>query len=152
MNLDMEQKNYNMLILKTAILIVLAMFLTTSLSAQKKAWFDAEGKITSKSNAIYYRPSPKKVKNGYWIRDYYKSGKLLTEAFSETKTPSKEKYRGIRKIYFETGELKKEEFYDNGKPEGVWRTFYKNGKIKTKGKYRNGEKVGVWKSFYKNVY
>jgi len=147
----MEQKNYNMSFIKASILIVCLLFLTTSLSAQKKTWFDVDGNITSKSNGVYYRPSPKKVKNGYWISDYYKSGKLYTEAFSENKKPSKEKYRGMRKIYFETGELKQEEFYKNGKPDGVWRTFYKNGKIKTKGKYRNGEKVGVWKSFYKNI-
>ena len=156
MNPVMEQKNYNIsndTIMKasTIIILVFMMFITNSLFSQK-IWFDADENLTNERNGVYYRPAPKKVKNGYWISNYYKSGKLQMEAFSENKTPLKEKYRGIRKIYFETGELKKEEFYDNGKPEGVWKTFYKNGKIKTKGKYRNGEKVGVWKTFYKNVF
>jgi len=136
----------------TFTILIFILFLATTTSAQQTIWFDAEGKTTTKQNGIYYRPTPKKVKNGYWISNYYKSGKIQMEGFSEVKTPSKEKYRGIRKIYFETGELKHEEFYLNGKPEGIWKTYYKNGKIKTKGKYRNGEKVGVWKTFYKNVF
>ena len=140
------------LISKTIIAFLFIVFMTTSISAQNKIWFDVDGKVTTKENGKFYRPNPEKVKNGYWIKDYYKSGKLLMEAFSEKKTPLKEKYRGIKKTYFETGELKTQEFYSNGKREDVWKTFYKNGKIKTKGKYRNGEKVGVWKTFYKNVF
>ena len=132
--------------------LLLTLFISSSLFAQKTIWFNADGKISSKENGVYYRPKPKKIKNGYWITHYYKSGKIRMEAFSETSTPLKEKYQGIRKIYFETGELKEHEYYYNGKPEDVWKTFYKNGKIKTKGKYSNGEKVGVWKTFYKNVF
>jgi len=136
----------------TVSITVIMVFLSTTIFAQKTIWFTDNGSITTKEDGIYYRPAPKKVKNGYWITEYYKKGAVRTEAYSETNIPFKEKYRGIRKIYFETGELQQEEFYENGKPEGIWKTYYKNGKIKTKGKYRNGEKVGVWKTFYKNVY
>ena len=110
----------------TVILILFSVFFTSSLFSQKTTWFDEDGNITSEGKGSYYRPAPKKVKSGYWISEFYKSGKLRMEAFSETNTPSREKYSGIRKIYFETGELQKEEFYENGKPEGVWKTFYKN--------------------------
>ncbi len=158
MNQVMEQNGYNILSnnkikmrTSTVLILLFITFFTSTITAQETIWLDADGQQTSKQKAVYYRPTPKKVKNGYWISHYYKSGKLKMEAFSETKKNRKEKYRGIRKIYFETGELKEEEFYKNGKPEGIWRTFYRNGKIKTKGKYSNGEKVGVWKTFYKSV-
>ncbi|CAM1373483.1 conserved exported hypothetical protein [Tenacibaculum litopenaei] len=160
----------------TWILVLFVGLMTTSLTAQETTWFDANWQVTTKDNAKYYRPSPKKIKDGYWIVDYYQNGKVQMEGFSSVNTPGEEnfeglvtyyfengtpsheanykdgKLHGIRKVYYESGELKEQGKYKNGKREGIWKTFYKNGKIKEKGKYKNNEKVGVWKTFYKNVY
>lgn len=147
-----------------------------SLSAQETTWFDSNWKKTTKEKASYYRPVPKKIKNGFWIVDYYMDGNILKEGFGINFTKNKEgfeglvvayhpngkpsskanyrkgKLHGVRRTYYDTGELKEQVRYTHGKENGVWKTFYKTGKIKTKGKYRDGEKVGVWKTFYKNVY
>ena len=144
--------------------------------AQEKTWYNNNWKKVSQSEAAYYIPTPKKVKNGYWIVKYYKNGQKFTEGFSTDSKITNEAYEGVvnyynangsiakkesyrngelnglKKVYFSTGELKSVGRYRNGKEDGVWKTFYKNGKIKTRGKYKKGEKVGVWKTFYKNIY
>ncbi len=144
------------------------------LVAQEVVWFDAQWNETSENQADYYRPTPTKVKKGYWVIDYYKNGAvkregyakkirrnkkgfegLVVEYFINGKTAKSYNYKrgvlhGVSKEYFSTGELKTQTRYRNGKREGVWKEFYKSGKIKTKGKYHEGEKVGVWKTFYKN--
>ncbi|CAL2088578.1 MORN repeat variant [Tenacibaculum sp. 190524A02b] len=162
----------------TLLFVILVGFLTTSLIAQEKTWYDANWQETTEDLAVYYRPEPKKIKDGYWIVDYYKSGQVQMEGFSSVNAAAegKEKFNGlvtyfhsngkvshkanykngnlhgVRKVFYETGELKEQGKYKNGKREGVWKIFYRNGKIKEKGKYKNGEKAGVWKTFYKNTY
>ncbi|WP_086031138.1 toxin-antitoxin system YwqK family antitoxin [Tenacibaculum holothuriorum] len=160
----------------TLILLMFVGFLTYNVTAQETIWFDANWKETNKENAEYYRPTPKKQDNGFWIIDYYKNGNVQMEGFSKTNVPHEEKFDGlvlyyhkngkpfhkanykngvldgVRKVFYESGDLKEQGKYKEGKRDGIWKTFYKNGKIETKGKYRNGEKVGVWKTFYKNVY
>lgn len=148
-------------------------FFTLSVSAQETIWFDKNWQETTKDNSFYYRPDPKKMKEGYWIVDYYKNGQVQMEGYSTVKTPNKEVFdglvtyyhengkpshkanyvdgelNGVRKVFYESGELKEQGRYKNGKRQGNWKTFYKNGKIKTKGRYKDNEKVGVWKTFYK---
>ena len=163
--------------ISTLLIAFFTVFLTSSVSAQDSTiWFDQNWQPTTKENYQFYRPAPKKVKNGFWIVDYYKNGQIQMEGFSTVNKPNEEEFdglvlyyhengkpfhkanykngklHGIRKVYYETGELKEEGKYVEGKREGIWKTFYKNGKIETKGKYSDNEKVGVWKTFYKNVY
>ena len=162
--------------MKTSVLITLVFgFLTTSLCAQEKIWLDSNWNVSTKENASYYRPVPQKKDNGFWIVDYYKSGKKQMEGFSFNTKLNEEKFEGLviyyheneavfQKVFYEkgkpvgkfsefydTGEVKRMGKYEEGKRKGVWKEFYKNGKIEKKGKYKNGEKVGVWKTFYKNV-
>jgi len=160
----------------TLLITIVVGFLTSSLTAQETVWFDSNWKVSTKEKAIYYRPTPKKMNNGFWIVDYYISGKKQMEGFSISAEPNQEKYQGIVYYFYEngndfqivnyvegkpdgkfsefyeSGELQRTGKYSDGLREGVWKTFYKNGKIETKGKYRKGEKVGIWKTFYKNVY
>lgn len=160
----------------TLIIVILISFITFSAVAQNTIWFDKNWQETTEGNHEYYRPNPKKIKDGFWIVDYYKNGQIQMEGYSTINKPDEEifdglviyyhangkpfhkanykngKLDGIRKVFYESGELKEQGKYADGKREGVWKTFYKNGKIETKGKYRNNEKVGVWKTFYKNVY
>ena len=131
--------------------LIFVVFLTSTLTAQEKTWLDKNAEVSTKDSAEFYYTKTK-LGNGYWIKEYYKSGKLHMEGLSKVALGYKNKLDGVINLFFETGELKEEQFYVNGKKEGVWKTYYKNGKIKSKGKYRNGEKVGVWKTFYKNVY
>lgn len=150
-------------------------FLITSVSAQETIWLDANWQKTTKEKASFYRPSPQKKDNGFWIVDYYKNGQIQMEGFSFTNVYNDEQFEGLvkyyfatgtlshelnfsngklegnRKEYYESGELKEHAKYKNGKRDGIFKAYYKNGKIETKGKYSNGEKVGVWKTFYKNL-
>lgn len=161
---------------RTTILIIffVSLFITKMSFAQETIWFDENWQETTKAKSTYYRPQPKKVKNGYWIVDYYNNGQIQMEGFSTVNEPNNEQFNGlvtyyhkngntfheahykngklegIRKVYFKTGELREQGTYKKGKREGIWKTFYKNGKIKNKGKYKNNEKVGIWKTFYKN--
>lgn len=167
-----EQKKYNLMRFVTLLFI----FFYSIVSAQETTWFDAEWNETSKENASFYRPTPAKIKKGYWVIDYYKNGTIKREGYA--KNPRKKRagfhglvieyylngnpsiklnYRdgqlnGICKEYFKTGELKKQYRYKEGKRNGVWKEFYDSGKIKTKGKYKDDERVGVWKTYYKNSY
>ena len=165
--------------MKTSTLLLAAMFvglLATPIVALDTVWFDANWQETTKDKAEYYRPAPKKIKDGFWIVDYFENGQVQMEGFSAVNTPGEEKFDGLvvyyhqngkpshkatykdgqlhgsRKVFYETGELKEEGKYKNGKREGMWKIFLKNGKIKEKGKYKNNEKVGVWKTFHKNAY
>lgn len=159
----------------TFYLLLFVGFLTLSVSAQDTTWFDANWQVTTKDNAEYYRPTPQKKGNGYWIVDYYKNGKIQMEGYSSSAVPLEEEFdglvtyyhdngkpfheanykngklEGVRKVYYESGELKEQGRYKDGKRDGIWKTFYKSGKIESKGKYQDGEKVGIWKTFYKNV-
>ncbi len=134
------------------IVIVGLVFLTTSATAQKTVWFDADWVIVPKKEAVYYRKAPEKVKNGYLLIDFFLSGNKKREGVSTVYYPNEEHYIGVVKTYFETGELHTKVRYKEGLKNGLWSEFYKNGKIKERGKYRDGDKVGVWKTFYKNVY
>lgn len=162
--------------MKTATLLIVFVvgFLTSSLTAQETIWFDSNWSLTSEEKAAYYRPAPKKMDKGYWIVDYYVSGKKQMEGLSTVNEPNKEVFVGavnyfhengvkFQLVYYingkpvgkfsefyDTGELERTGKYADGKREGTWKAFSKNGKIKERGKYKNGEKVGIWKTFYKN--
>lgn len=160
----------------TSILLTLTVLFSLATASAQTVWFDKNWKETTKDNGVYYRPEPKKMKNGYWIVDYYKNGQIQMEGLSLVNKANEEKFdglvvyyyengkpfhkanykegllNGVRKIFYKTGELKEIGRYKKGKRQGVWKTYYKNGKIKTRGKYKDNEKVGVWKTFYKNEY
>ena len=141
-----------MKISSTIVFLFLTSFFSYQLHAQKTVWFDADWAITSKNDAVYYRPHPQKVKGGYLLIDYYLNGNIKRKGISTVPYPNEEYYVGVVKTYFDTGELQTRVRYTEGKRDGSWKEFYKSGKIKERGKYRNGEKVGIWKTFYKNVY
>jgi antitoxin component YwqK of YwqJK toxin-antitoxin module len=159
----------------TLLIVIVVGFLTSTLTAQDTVWFDSNWNLTSNENATYYRPVPKKIDAGYWIVDYYISGKKQMEGFSTTNEANKETYVGLVTYYhengqkfqmvnyingkpvgkfsefYDSGELKRSGKYDNGLREGSWKVYHKNGKIQEKGKYSSGEKIGIWKTFHKNI-
>ena len=160
---------------KSKILFIIIAFLTMSLTAQNTVWFDSNWNVSVKEKAAYYRPAAKKIEKGYWIVDYYISGKKQMEGLGKTNIPNKEIYIGVVKYFHENGKIFQDVYYNEGKPEGKfsefydtgelkrtgkyqnglrdgsWKVYYKSGKIKEKGKYKEGEKRGVWKIYYKNI-
>jgi len=65
----------------------------------------------------------------------------------EIKKPTYEKQDGLVKVtmYFETGEIKEQGFYDADKKlTGKWIQFNKKGKKTTIAHYYKGKKVGKW--------
>lgn len=177
----LEQKKYNILnsIQQTNLFLIFFLFFGFSLysvTGQEKIWLDQNHKETVKEKAVYYRPSPKKKRNEYFIVDYYKNGNKYREGKAEFSTVGRERFIGVVTYYFNngtiskrekykkglldglykeyylSGELKVDGAYDKGFEEGIWKYYQKTGKIKTKGRYKNGEKVGKWTTYYRNVY
>ena len=158
----------------TLIIVLVVGFLTTSVSAQETIWMDANWHKTDKEKATYYRPAPKKQKNGFWIVDYFLNGTKQMEGFSFSAVLDNEKFDGLvkyyhsngkiyqeihfndgliqgeRKIYYTSGQLKEQKFYENGKIEGKFKAFHESGETLELGSYSNGKKDGTWKIFYKN--
>ena len=54
----------------------------------------------------------------------------------------------VRKTYYESGELKSEITFKNGKQEGPFKRYYRNGKLASEGTYKNGRKEGRVKEHY----
>lgn len=179
----------------TILLCLLALIISSSLFAQKDTlWYDANWGETERAHASYYRPAPDKKDNGYWWEDYYIDGTKQMEAISlkeneeildgkvtwfhpngkimqtvhyKANTP-----HGLRKNYFESGPLKSQYSYVDGKIDGEyvayhenaqkseagnykagnrigdWKEYHKNGKLKAEGKYTDGKKTGTWQVYY----
>jgi hypothetical protein len=164
--------------MKSSTLLITLVFgfllLSLSSTAQETIWFDSNWNLTVKENAAYYRPSPKKMKNGFWLIDYYRNGTKQMEGFSFISSPNNEKFNGLvhyffengkifqsvnyksgvihgaRKIYFSSGALKSEAVYEDGKIIGSFSEFYTTGELKETGEYEEGKREEIWKTFYKN--
>ena len=92
--------------MKTSTLIIAMFigFLTSSVNAQETIWFDKNWQETSKENHEYYRPAPKKIKDGFWIVDYYKNGQIQMEGYSTNKNPNEEEiFDGLVLYYHPNG-------------------------------------------------
>ncbi|MGB0869360.1 MAG: toxin-antitoxin system YwqK family antitoxin [Flavobacteriales bacterium] len=82
---------------------ILLCFLTTSLFAQNDTiWYNNENKISKKSQASFYRPSPKKEGPLYYVKQYYIDGGLCFEGY--TTDPVKNNFEGDLFVYNEMGE------------------------------------------------
>ena len=53
--------------------------------------------------------------------------------------------------WFETGKIREQGEYKNGKPEGKWTDFDYVGCKKSEGDYLNGQKSGKWLHWENNV-
>jgi len=60
------------------------------------------------------------------------------------------KQKNIRRTYYESGELKSEIPYENGKKEGMVRVYYKSGKLMQDDPYKNDKKEGIAKAYYES--
>ena len=124
-------------------------FLTTSLNAQDdKIWFDSNWNLTTKEKAIYYRPAPKKMDNGFWIVDFYMNGTKQMEGLSLTNIVDEEKFDGLVKYYFESGTIYQEVHYKAGEIYGNRKIYYPSGKLKNNRTYQKGLIEGTFTEYY----
>ena len=110
------------------LLVLLTFLMVNGLLAQENTvWFDSNWNTTAEDNATYYRPSPEKKANGYWLIDYYTSGVIQMEGLS--KELENEVFEGEIKWYFENGKVHQTIFYSEGVLNGSRKIYYKSGKL-----------------------
>lgn len=82
------------------------------------------------------------------VRDYYKKGKLQFEGkitYNNLKE-KRETHDGVCKWYYETGKIKTEIEWKNGKREYEI-GYHTNGKMRYKLNYLNGKKTGIYREY-----
>ena len=84
------------------------------------------------------------MKTGIW-KTYYNNGNLkCIENFENNKI------KDLYQQFYETGEKYAEIYYKNGEYYGDYTVFHKNGNIQIKGFCREGLKEGTWLEYYEN--
>ncbi len=129
-------------------LVIFVSFLSYSFK-QGKVWLDKNHNETTEKKGIYYRPSPQKKKNNYFIIDYYRNGNKYREGSSKYVTANEENFKGVVTYYHKNGLVSKKEKYKRGLLNGAYKEFFLSGELKVDGKYEDGKKEGVWKVHYK---
>ena len=56
----------------------------------------------------------------------------------------------VVKEYYDSGKLKREENYKNGKLEGITKSYYESGALKTEIYYKNGKAEGLAKIYFES--
>lgn len=111
-----------------------------SLSAQTDTiFYDVKWQPTQKAKAAFFRPSPQEEGNGFRVKDYYISGKLQMEAFSES--IEEDKFHGEAAWYYESGEVQQKAQYVHGLMQGTLTVYAKDGAKLSEGTYENGTAV-----------
>ena len=110
-----------------------------------------------RSEEIKQIPSSKQMerKNGIWYYnneiysgkfiDYYYSGKIEGEGILKNG-----KIEGLRKMYFQNGNISLERNYINSLPDGLDKGYYENSVLKQKGLFVAGNEEGAWESYFPN--
>lgn len=78
--------------------------------------------------------------------EVYKMGELTGEGIVDNRGD----YQGEWKLYYETGELRAEGYYENSLRVNEWIFYHKNGEVESKGKYVEGQPHGQWKWYFDN--
>lgn len=84
------------------------------------------------------------VYSGRFI-DYYYTGYRQGEG-----TLVNGKAEGIRKLYYQNGQVFSDRYFQNGLENGMRTEFYSDGNLKQEGAYTNGKENGIWKGYYPN--
>lgn len=114
---------------RTIVTSIIFILLAISVQGQQMTdtlFLDEKRNECSRENSTYYRIKTS-TRDGYFQKDYYKSGQLKKEGFyviGETKIPD-----GLVRYYFENGNIRKEINYSKGEYDGECRTFYPSGKL-----------------------
>lgn len=99
-------------------------------------------KQMERKNGIWYYNN--EIYSGKFI-DYYYSGKIQGEGILKNG-----KIEGLRKMYFQNGNISLERNYTNSLPDGLDNEYYENGALKQKGVFVAGNEEGAWESYFPN--
>jgi antitoxin component YwqK of YwqJK toxin-antitoxin module len=94
-----------------------------------------------KSGIWYYN---NEIYNGRII-DYYYSGRIQGEGILKNG-----KLEGLRKMYYQNGNLSVERYYTNSISNGLEKEYYEDGTLKQKGLIINGKEDGIWEKYFPN--
>ncbi|MBL1222792.1 membrane-binding protein [Chryseobacterium sp. L7] len=106
---------------------VLALFLSISISAQEKIYFDENWEKTTQDKMEFYRETETKGKLTL-IKDFYKNGKLQMEGLASDATPGSEIYDGKVTWYSPEGKIVSSGTYSEGKQIGPSQTYDDKGR------------------------
>ncbi|MFN1217856.1 membrane-binding protein [Chryseobacterium kwangjuense] len=106
---------------------VIALFLSISISAQEKIYFDENWEKTTQDKMEFYRETETKGKLTL-IKDFYKDGKLQMEGLASDPTPGSEIYEGKVTWYNPDGKVTSMGTYTEGKQVGPSQTFDSRGR------------------------
>ena len=132
------------------LLITLLSLMSIAMYGQDTTYVDEYGsRVKTRELAKAYRinSTDTTVTNGIVERVYYLSGKLKSEQYYykklEEKTNKNINVRnGQYRFWNESGKLKIECVYKEGKKDGLFSTYWENGKMKRRDLYQNGQSTG----------
>ena len=118
--------------------IIILFLLPLVVSGQDRIYIDQYGDKTKlKSNAVAYRLTSRDstVNEGKIVREYYLSGKLKSECHlaaeqNEKLKNKKDVWEGTFRMWYESGQLKRDIDYHKNKIDGHLTTYWENGKVK----------------------
>lgn len=111
-------------------------------------WYGHNWEVTGQAGAAYYRPQPTRTDSGYWVRDYYLSGRLQYEALSQNlKT---EDWVGEAKWFLEDGTISSRRSFRKITKEGTLKTFFDNNKVQSEVSFKNWKRDGTEIHYYQN--
>lgn len=78
-------------------------------------------------------------------REYYESGQLKDETHYKDG-----KLDGIAKGYYESGQLKTEVHFKDGETDGIFKMYYEGGGLMAELNYKDGKQDGISKGYYES--
>ncbi len=135
---------------RTILTSIVFILLALSVQGQKvhdTIFLDKYSDECSRGNFMYYRIKTS-TQDGYFEKDYYKSGQLRKEGCylnGETAIPD-----GPVIYYFENGNIWKEHNFNKGKRDGESKVFYPSGQFYYSEQHSNDELHGKRMVYYEN--
>lgn len=110
-------------------------------------FFDSKWKECNRQAYAYYRIKTN-TKEGYFLKDYYKTGQLQMEGYYlKGKVETQD---GPFKYYYDNGNIKNECNYSKGELEGEWKTYYPSGQLHYSQYFTANEINGTLKVYSEN--
>ncbi len=137
---------------RTILISIILILIALSVQSQKvhdTVFLDYKWNECSRENYTYFRIKTS-TENGYFLKNYYKSGQLQMEGYfliGETIIPD-----GPAKYYYENGNIMEECNYTEGKDDGENKKYYESGMLHFSQYYSNGMLHGKRLVYYENGY
>jgi len=120
-------------------ILVLAI-ITHSIFGQDTIYYDDNfNEIKSFKLASYYKVIKQKENRESVEKLYLKSGQIKSESSYKSNNKKKKFLNGKTLVWYESGELRFEFDYKEGKKNGLLLSYWKNGELKRKDIFKNGK-------------